>query len=204
MRTSRVTVRAAVSLTAMAVLVAAACTDTGKVAVPDREGAVKSTASVRAERRAYDGAPPTIPHESFGAACMGCHDERGQAVRDVGFAPASPHDNTSKAGGTVRCRQCHVFRTTDDLFVASEYEGLPQDLAAGDRATAGAPPRIPHRILMRENCVALPPVPRTGDGHPGVREFSRSGPDGRGIDRRVTQRLISTVARSGPERGSTV
>jgi nitrate reductase cytochrome c-type subunit len=47
-----------------------------------------------------------------------------------------------------------VFRTTDDLFVASEYEGLAQDLVAGDRATPGAPPRIPHRILMRENCVA--------------------------------------------------
>ena len=82
----------------------------------------------------------------------------------------------------MRCRQCHVFQTTDDLFVVSEYEGIPQDLAAGDRATAGAPPRIPHRMLMRENCVAchdgpgareeartthpervaLPPVPRTG------------------------------------------
>ena len=167
MRTSKVTVRAAVSLTALAVLVAAGCSDTGKVAVPDREGAVKSTASVRAERRAYDGAPPTVPHESFGAACTGCHDERGQSVTGVGFAPTSPHDNTSKAGATPRCRQCHVFRTTDDLFVASEYEGLPQDLAAGDRATAGAPPRIPHRILMRENCVAC------HDG-PGAREEIRT------------------------------
>ena len=164
MRTSLVTVRAAVSLMA---LVAAGCTDTGKVPVPDREGAVKSTASVRAQRRAYDGAPPTVPHESFGAACTSCHDERGQAVRDVGFAPASPHDNTSKAGGTARCRQCHVFRTTDDLFVNSEYEGLPQDLVAGDRATAGAPPRIPHRVLMRENCGAC------HDG-PGAREEIRT------------------------------
>ena len=69
MRTSLVTVRAAVSLAAVVALVAAGCSDTGKVAVPDREGAVKSTASVRAERRAYDGAPPTVPHESFGAAC---------------------------------------------------------------------------------------------------------------------------------------
>jgi cytochrome c-type protein NapB len=154
MRTPKVTLRAATSFTTLAVLVAAGCSDTSKVPVPDREGAVKSTAAVRADRRAYDGAPPTVPHESFGAACAACHDERGQSVRGVGFAPASPHDNTSKAGGTVRCRQCHVFRTTNDLFVASEYEGLPQDLTAGDRATPGAPPRIPHRILMRENCVA--------------------------------------------------
>ena len=167
MRTSKVTVRAAVSLTVLAVLVAAGCTDTGKVPVPDREGAVKSTPAVRAERRAYDGAPPTVPHESFGAACTGCHDERGQSVTGVGFAPTSPHDNTSKAGATTRCRQCHVFRTTDDLFVGSEYEALPQDLAAGDRATPGAPPRIPHRILMRENCVAC------HDG-PGAREEIRT------------------------------
>lgn len=167
MRTSLVTVRAAVSLTALVALVAAGCSDPGKVPVPDREGAVKSAASVRAERRAYDGAPPTVPHESFGAACTGCHDEFGQSVRGVGFAPASPHDDTATAGGTTRCRQCHVFVTTDDLFVVSEYEGIPQDLTAGDRATAGAPPRIPHRILMRENCVAC------HDG-PGAREEART------------------------------
>jgi cytochrome c-type protein NapB len=167
MRTSIVTARAAVPLMALVALVAAGCSDPGKVPVPDREGAVKSTASVRAERRAYDGAPPTVPHESFGAACTGCHDERGQSVSGVGFAPASPHDNTSKAGGTVRCRQCHVFVTTDELFVVSEYEGIPQDLTAGERATAGAPPRIPHRILMRENCVAC------HDG-PGAREEART------------------------------
>jgi hypothetical protein len=167
MRTSPVTVPAAVSLTALVALVAAGCSDPGKVPVPDREGVVKSTAAVRAERRAYDGAPPTVPHENFGAACTGCHDEFGQSLSGVGFAPASPHDNTATAGGTVRCRQCHVFVTTDDLFVDSEYEGIPQDLSAGDRATAGAPPRIPHRILMRENCVAC------HDG-PGAREEVRT------------------------------
>ena len=148
-------------------VVAAGCSDPGKVAVPDREGAVKSTAAVRVDRRAYDGAPPTIPHDQFGAACSACHDERGQSVRGVGYAPASPHEGTSKAGGTVRCRQCHVFVTTDGVFVASEYEGLAQGLAAGDRATPGAPPRIPHRILMRENCNAC------HDG-PGAREEIRT------------------------------
>jgi nitrate reductase cytochrome c-type subunit len=154
MRTPKVSGRAALSFVALTALVAAGCSDPGKVPVPDREGAVKSTASVRAERRAYDGAPPTVPHQDFGTACGACHDERGQSVTGVGFAPASPHDDTSKAGATTRCRQCHVFQTTGDLFVASEYEGLGQDLAAGDRATPGAPPRIPHRILMRENCAA--------------------------------------------------
>ena len=80
MRASIVTVRAAAGLTALVALVAAGCSDPGKVPVPDREGAVKSTASVRAERRAYDGAPPIVPHQDFGAACGACHD----SARSVG------------------------------------------------------------------------------------------------------------------------
>lgn len=85
----------------------------------------------------------------------------------VGFAPASPHEDTRSEGGTIRCVQCHVFRTSDMEFVASEFDGVTQALAAGDRATAGAPPRIPHRILMRENCLAC------HDG-PGAREAIRT------------------------------
>ena len=53
------------------------------------------------------------------------------------------------------------------MFVSSSYEGLAQNLAAGDRATPGAPPRIPHRVLMRENCLAC------HDG-PGAREAVRT------------------------------
>jgi len=124
------------------------------VPVPGREPAVKSAAAVRAGRRAYDGAPPTIPHESFGINCTACHDAQGQSVAGVGFAPASPHEGTDVAGRTMRCNQCHVFVTTTDLFVVSDFVGLAQDLRAGARATPGAPPTIPHGILMRENCIA--------------------------------------------------
>ena len=138
------------------------------VPVPGREGAVKSAAHVRAVRRAYDGAPPTIPHQSFGMRCTACHDAQGQSVPGVGFAPASPHEGTSKAGATIRCRQCHVFAAGEGLFVASEFVGLKQDLRAGARATPGAPPTIPHRILMRENCVAC-------HAGPGAREEIRTG-----------------------------
>jgi cytochrome c-type protein NapB len=147
-------------------LTAAACgADT--VPVPGGDGAVKSAASFRADRRAYDGAPPTIPHASFGMTCSACHNPLGQSVAGVGFAPASPHDGTDVTGRTQRCTQCHVFATTDDVFVASEFAGLPQDLKAGGRATPGAPPTIPHRILMRENCLAC------HDG-PGIREEIRT------------------------------
>ncbi len=135
--------------------------------MPGREGAVKSAAVVRATRRAYDGAPPTIPHESFRMTCTACHDAQGQSVTGVGFAPASPHEDTDVVGRTARCNQCHVFVTTDDVFVASEFVGLAQDLRAGSRATPGAPPTIPHRIHMRENCVAC------HDG-PGAREEIRT------------------------------
>ncbi len=143
------------------------CSSPDTVAVPGHEGARKSSAEIRADRRAYDGAPPVIPHPSFGATCSNCHNERGRAVSGVGFAPASPHEDTGFAGGTIRCAQCHVFRDSSAEFVASGFDGLSQAMAAGDRATSGAPPRIPHRILMRENCLAC------HDG-PGAREAIRT------------------------------
>jgi cytochrome c-type protein NapB len=159
--------RTPVKLVAIAALVVAGCGDADRVEVPDHEGALKSSAAVRAERRAYDGAPPTVPHDNFGATCSNCHNARGRSVSGVGFAPASPHEDTRYAAGTIRCQQCHVFKTTDEMFVGSSYEGLLQDLAAGDRATPGAPPRIPHRVLMRENCATC------HDG-PGAREGIRT------------------------------
>ena len=148
-------------------LAVSGCSYGDKIPVPDREGAVKSTAQARAERRAYDGAPPTIPHKSFGTRCTACHNAQGQSVGEIGFAPASPHEGTAKADATIRCRQCHVFVTDGGLFVASEYEPLEQNLRHGGRATPGAPPTIPHRVLMRENCVAC------HDG-PGAREEVRT------------------------------
>lgn len=165
-RSSVRTTVAAATVSAVA-FAAGGCGGGDTVPVPDQEGAFKSSALVRAERRAYDGAPPTIPHESFGIDCSACHNASGMAMSGVGFAPASPHDDTERAGGTVRCRQCHVFATEDGTFVDSEYEPYRQDLRAGGRATAGAPPTIPHRTLMRENCVAC------HDG-PGAREEIRT------------------------------
>jgi cytochrome c-type protein NapB len=60
-----------------------------------------------------------------------------------------------------------VFTTASDVFVASGFVGLGQDLRAGSRATPGAPPTLPHRVLMRENCNAC------HDG-PGAREEIRT------------------------------
>lgn len=131
----------------------------------------QSAASVRAARRAYDGAPPVVGHDDFGMTCKACHDRQGMPVDGVGFAPASPHDGTAQAYSTVRCRQCHVFVLEDGLFVENSFVGLPQDLRPGRRLTSLSPPTIPHRILMRENCSAC----HTG---PGARvEIATSHPD---------------------------
>ena len=138
----------------------------------DRDAEPQSSAVVRADRRAYDGAPPTIPHGSFGATCTNCHNQRGRSVSGVGFAPASPHGGTDYEGATQRCRQCHVFRAASGVVAGNSFEGVEQDLVAGDRASAGAPPRIPHRILMRENCIAC------HDG-PGARTAIRTDHPGR-------------------------
>jgi len=121
---------------------------------------------VRAERRAYDGAPPTMPHPDPGAECAACHDGDGQAT-GAAFAPPSPHVGTSEEAATRRCRQCHVFVATDGTFVDSRFVGLPQNLRRGGRATPGAPPTIPHRLQMRTNCVAC-------HAGPGAREEVRT------------------------------
>jgi cytochrome c-type protein NapB len=157
-------------LTAAALLIAGGCGD-GDWAVGSSLDVAQSPAGERAARRAYDGAPPVVPHEDFGMTCGACHDEVGMPLEGVGFAPASPHDGTAQAYSTQRCRQCHVFSLVDGLFVDNDFVGLAQDLRAGGRLYDGAPPTMPHKVLMRENCAAC----HTG---PGARaEIATSHPE---------------------------
>ena len=143
------------TLAVVLVVVLTACggDQDGKVAVPGMEGAMKTSAVDRALRRAYDGAPPVIPHQNFGAACLSCH-KTGMAVPDVGYAPIVPHDHVEIPGAMSRCRQCHVFAQTDEVFRESEFVGFAQDLRHGSKLHEFAPPVIPHGLLLRENCVA--------------------------------------------------
>ena len=114
----------------------------------------KTPAGERAQRRAYDGAPPVIPHENFGMTCTECHDLQGVEVTDVGFSPPSPHDKTMGMSAISNCRQCHVFSGDAAVFAANDFVGLPQDLRRGQRLSDFSPPVIPHKTFMRENCVA--------------------------------------------------
>lgn len=113
-----------------------------------------TASNVRAERRAYDGAPPTIPHPPLGATCTACHTTTGSERPGVGFAPANPHVGTTVEGSFQNCNQCHVFKNDVPVFVTSDFVGRAQDLRLGSRQYRGAPPVMPHAKFMRENCNA--------------------------------------------------
>ncbi len=112
----------------------------------------RAALEARASRRAYDGAPPVIPHpvDSIDASsCLSCH-EHGLAIGSV-LAPAIPH------AAYASCTQCHAPPAADFLrsvpLPASTFVGRSAPVA-GPRASAVAPPVIPHATHMRENCLA--------------------------------------------------
>ena len=180
------------ALVALVALVACgeAPEDSRKLAVPGREGALKSSAAVRATRRLFDGAPPVIPHPPLGAACTQCHNARGMDVPELGFAPPSPHEGTPGMSALSRCNQCHVHAFDEGEFVASTFVGLAQDLRRGERLYDGAPPVMPHGTAMRENCSAC------HDGPAAREELRCSHPERARCEQcHVTQREDSSFAR---------
>lgn len=146
--------RAVLLVVAFSVLACGPDGSSKKIGVPGRGDAQKSTAVVRAERRAYDGAPPVIPHPRQGATCTQCHNETGMAVEGLGFAPPTPHEDTAREAAMSLCTQCHVFKNAETVFDDSTFASMKQDLRKGDRLYQGAPPVIPHQTLLRENCAA--------------------------------------------------
>ena len=124
----------------------------------DRDAACASSLSARAANRAYDGAPPIIPHdvESFTQtkSCMDCHAD-GFAM-GTRIARAMPHPYLAA------CEQCHVTQqpplaahalTAGTPLPESTFEGLFRT-GPSTRAWAEAPPTVPHDLMMRTNCLA--------------------------------------------------
>jgi cytochrome c-type protein NapB len=121
------------------------------VAAPDQEAKLASLAQ-RQARRAYNGAPPVIPHaidQRSPASCVACH----QLTLRVGDIRAArmPHEHLSN------CTQCHVesvarFAPPRDL-PGNGFQGLPAP-TQGQRAWPGAPPTIPHSTFMRSDCLS--------------------------------------------------
>jgi cytochrome c-type protein NapB len=138
----------------------------------------------RQTNRAYDGAPPTVPHavDQHGApACLACH-ERGMAVEGR-VAPMMSHERYES------CVQCHT--TSETPFAPSVR--LPHAVSEvnsfvgrrepehGTRAWAGAPPTMPHRTFMREVCASCHGARAEGllPGHPWRESCSQChGPSG--------------------------
>jgi len=127
------------------------CSDTSS----DSSDPAPKAAEVRMARRAFDGAPPVIPHPPLSGTCSFCHTpDGGRVVPDVGIAPANPHTQTPGMSADSRCRQCHVFKASDGEFKSSEFDGFFTSLDAERRAHPEAPPVIPHGEFMREDCRA--------------------------------------------------
>jgi hypothetical protein len=116
--------------------------------------ATRSPSATRAARRASHGAPPVIPHRPLGGTCTTCHAATAKDVPGIGVAPPNPHLRTPGMSDKSRCQQCHVFVETEELVVANEFQGLALALHRGERMYPHAPPVLPHRTFMREDCAA--------------------------------------------------
>lgn len=124
----------------------------GEPPSPEESSQRAQALAARRERRAYDGAPPAIPHavsQREPTDCLACH---GRGARIAGKA-AHPLSHPEYAS----CTQCHVvFRAPPPLTPAepdNTFVGL-ETYGAGQRAAPGAPPTIPHPTRMRARCTS--------------------------------------------------
>lgn len=128
-------------------------------AAPVAPEMILAALQARASRRAFDGAPPVVPHpiaQDSSASCLACHGE-GLQVKDR-FASKMSHPSF---GGS--CTQCHV--SSQGPFSDAEAGPLAAALTENSfegaesppkvpRAWPGAPPMVPHRTFMRSDCMS--------------------------------------------------
>jgi nitrate reductase (cytochrome), electron transfer subunit len=123
----------------------------------DERAAVRAR---RGERRAFDGAPPIVPHaidQRQAASCLSCHGQP-TLIGSVAVAQIShpPYQN---------CLQCHAAGAGPAPGWASPVRPPTLQLASNDfvgvtpptatqRAFDEAPPVISHPLWMRENCMS--------------------------------------------------
>jgi nitrate reductase (cytochrome), electron transfer subunit len=126
--------------------------------------------------RAYEGAPPRIPHgvssEEFRTdQCRTCHQRGGYSRRFAAYVPLTPHaergmcvqchvgvDEVIGASGPAadpnrRCAICHPAsggtpsRDAEVTWPTTVWPAAPTTIAGRD------PPPIPHDLPFRENCL---------------------------------------------------
>lgn len=133
-----------------------------------RTAAMKNAALQDRQRtRAFEGAPPVIPHsieQQSATSCLVCHAEGMQFSGRI--ATKISHPNFSS------CTQCHVEDHASPPWLASnpagqattgtileaakpanEFTGLPRS-GPGQRAMFGSPPTIPHTTHLRGDCLS--------------------------------------------------
>ncbi len=131
---------------------------TDKTPAPSPE-ALENLRAIRASRRAYNGAPPTVPHpidQYQSTSCLACHGTPTRIdTRDVPQISHPPY---------THCIQCHAPQhgpgpalvspvpALATPALANAFTGLPPP-TGGTRAYTGAPPVMPHATSMRQNCV---------------------------------------------------
>ncbi len=106
----------------------------------------------REQNRAFNGAPPTIPHpidQRTDASCVACHTH-GAKTASLRIPKMSHHF-------LANCTQCHIEKNSQQftpvVFRESDFNGL-QAPTSGPRAFQGAPPQIPHSTWMRTDCMS--------------------------------------------------
>ncbi len=103
--------------------------------------------------RAFLGAPPVMPHtfagDRDGRYCLECHARVTRIEkRQIAIVPV-PHAEFSQ------CQQCHVSGVNKTLAPFRENSFVGLDLPGkGTRAHPLAPPTMPHKTFMRDNCLS--------------------------------------------------
>ena len=137
---------------------------------PDLFAAVTRTAAMkdaalrdRLRTRAFDGAPPVIPHfveQQSAQSCLVCHGEGLLLGNRIATKISHPH--------YANCLGCHVEQTgglPNAAPVKTSEEPAPSPIPGnvfaglrragpGTRAMPGAPPTIPHTTHLRGDCMS--------------------------------------------------
>lgn len=137
---------------------------------PDLFAAVTRTAAMkdaalrdRLRTRAFDGAPPVIPHfveQQSAQSCLVCHGEGLLLGNRIATKISHPH--------YANCLGCHVEQAGGLPIAApvkTSEEPAPSPIPGnvfagllragpGTRAMPGAPPTIPHTLHLRGDCMS--------------------------------------------------
>ncbi|MFK7777860.1 MAG: hypothetical protein QM501_07015 [Gimesia sp.] len=108
----------------------------------------------RIRNRAFEGAPPTIPHPIANVRaekCLVCHSEGVQIGNKIASKMSHPLFSN--------CVQCHVPKQSIGPFDAPSVDAVNQFVGVarpgpGLRAHPTAPPSVPHSTFMREDCMS--------------------------------------------------